>query len=281
MFFQAAADSVEAAEDEVAEQLEEVQQVATEVVDLDEDEEADDEVEVVQPDDTKEEPSSTVDDLAEELGTMVIGKTSSGPFSMGFSFPYIMYKYVDENRRKITIDFLVFGVQKAFFKPKVVQDGRAIQVGVRIPDFFPDDWRLQVANTNSRSFNTNTNKATALREVVAKICDEQDDNQDGFIGPPQVIKLTDKVDEEILYWEIHAFENDCAKMATKFAGNQQYFFILTIDLLVVERVKKVNRRGAMKVFASPIRRPRSGDSSSEEEEVEDGDDVMPDHEGSL
>ena len=39
------------------------------------------------------------------------------------------------------------------------------------------------------------------------------------------------------------------------------------------------RGGAMKVFASPLRRPGGGDSSSEEEEVDD-DDAMPDLQGS-
>ena len=119
--------------------------------------------------------NSATDNLTEEFSSMtVVGKPSAALFSRGFSFPYIMYQYVEDGRRRVSIDFLILGMAKENYRPKVVSNGKTLQLGMVIPSFFADENQLQVANEGDAGFNKQSHKATALEEVVNKITEDID-----------------------------------------------------------------------------------------------------------
>jgi hypothetical protein len=185
------------------------------------------------------------------------GPTSS-PFNMSFFAPYILYTYIEDDDRMITIDLLVVGQAQENYRPKVVNDGQVLQLGMVIPSFFANEDRLQTAHYHDNSFNEDTHKATALREVVAK---HTDDAEDPLIGEPMQIKLPFKVVDGIEKCELLAFDN--TEEFSKETGNQQYFFVLTIDLVGVDKVKKEKKAATFRMLGSvPAPKPAASPVTS-------------------
>jgi hypothetical protein len=175
------------------------------------------------------------------------GAPSSSPFNMNFFSPYIMYTYIEEDVRMVTIDFLVIGQSKSAYRPRVVSDGHGLQLGMVVPNFFAEEARLQTAHYSDTGFNEDTHKATALREIVAKYTDNLD-HEEPLMGEPMQIKLPFKVEEEIVKWEVLAFDNSDEFSAE--IGIQQYYFLLTVDLVAVEKVKKEKTAPTFRMLGS-------------------------------
>jgi hypothetical protein len=175
------------------------------------------------------------------------GAPSSSPFNMNFFSPYILYTYIEEDVRMITIDFIVIGQSKSAYRPRVASDGHGFQLGMVVPNFFAQEDRLQAAHYTDTGFNEDTHKATALREIVAKYTDNLD-AEEPLIGEPMQIKLPFKVEEEIVKWELLAFDN--SHEFSEEIGNQQYYFVLTVDLVAVEKVKKEKKAPTFRMLGS-------------------------------
>ena len=192
-------------------------------------------------------------------------------FSTGFAFPYILYKYVEDNRRKITIDFLVLGMHRSMYRPIISSDHKSLLLGVVVPAFFTDQNRLQLAHGLDDTFTEDTNKATAFQEVTATMTNHLD-AETPLIGAPQVVRLGHEVEEEIDSWELQAFENDDPRF-TNLVGENQHFFVLTVDLFIAGKVKKQRKVGGMRILGSPNARAN--------QQADDGDDeAMPNAIGS-
>jgi hypothetical protein len=78
------------------------------------------------------------------------------------------------------------------------------------------------------------------------------------------VKLPFKVDEEIEKWELLAFDN--SDEFSREIGNQQYYFVLTVDLVGVEKVKKEKKAATFLMLGSSpsarVGRGSSGTTSS-------------------
>jgi hypothetical protein len=198
----------------------------------------------------KKVPSSTVSDIEEELSTMKIHKpspSSNGPYNMSFRFPYIQYTYIEDGRRHVCTDFLVPGWKKESYRPKV--EGMDLVLGVAMPDVFFNERRLSLSNEHDMEFNANTNKATAFMEVAGKIVSDLADGEE-IVADPQRVKLPFAVEDEIAEWEIQAFENDDAQELVDSLGAGQFFFVLSVDLIGIVKVKKTKKTGGFRVFGS-------------------------------
>jgi hypothetical protein len=66
-----------------------------------------------------------------------------------------------------------------------------------------------------------------LREIVAKYTDNLDP-EEPLMGKPMQIKLPFTVEEEIVKWEVLAFDN--SDEFSEEIGNQQYYFELTVAI---------------------------------------------------
>jgi hypothetical protein len=175
------------------------------------------------------------------------GASSSSPFNMNFFSPYILYTYIEDDLRMITIDFLVIGQSQSAYRPRVISDGYGFQLGMVVPNFFAQEDRLQIAHGLDLGFNEDTHKATALREMVAKYTGNLDP-EEPLMGEPMQIKLPFKVEEEISKWELLAFDN--SDEFSDEIGNQQYYFVLTVDLVAVEKVKKEKKAATFRMLGS-------------------------------
>jgi hypothetical protein len=123
-----------------------------------------------EPETPKQKPSS-VSDIEEEMATMKIGKPSASldPFSMSFRFPYIQYTYIADGRRYVSIDFLVPGMSKDMFRPKV--EGADLVLGVVMPDFFVNENCLKMAHQDDRGFKmTIRTKLLHSRRLLERSC---------------------------------------------------------------------------------------------------------------
>jgi hypothetical protein len=159
----------------------------------------------------------------------------------------------------ITINFIVIGQTKTAFRPKVVNDGHVFQLGMVVPNFFAHEDRLQTAHYSDSSFNEDTHKATALREIVANHTDGLD-VEEPLMGEPMQVKLPFKVDEEIDKWELLAFDN--SDEFSSEIGNQQYYFVLTVDLVGVEKVKKEKKAATFRMLGTSPTEGRVGTTPS-------------------
>jgi len=192
----------------------------------------------------------SVNELAELIGTMSVNNpSSSGATNLSVQFPFISYQYVEDGRKMVSYDFLVIGASKDQYRPKVTGNGGELHVGMVLPRFFVDPNRLLLANSHVGGFNANTNKSTALEEVGAKVTNGLQEN-DLLFANPMTVKLPFKCEEDIVEWEIQAFHNE-DEVWTLEAGSQQYFFVLSVGLRHVEKIRKNTKKGGFRIIGSP------------------------------
>jgi hypothetical protein len=212
--------------------------------------------------------------LSQSFGTMTVATKklmASCPFDMSFFFPYLMYSYIEDNHQRVTVDFLVHGMAKETFCPKVVDSGRCLQFDVVVPSFYVDENQLQIAYEDDESFNENTNKATAFKEIAAAITNNLADEEPLF-GEPQKVKVPFPCKDEVVNWELQIFENDDKSfMDDIMGGTNQYFFVLTVELQSALRVKNSKKKGALHLLGSPNRKFVEPEEEEDDSKMEDSD----------
>ena len=187
-----------------------------------------------------------IEDLAEELERLEIMVKQ---FGIDFVMPFIMYDYINEGRRHVTVDFLVLTQNKEKFQPTVMADGNELHVGTVVPSFFQNRARIMLANKNKdKDFTSNTHKATAFEEVVRRMMTDLD-WPDDLHGSTQRTKLPFPCEEDIISWEVQAFENEDDELT--FSLGQQYFFVLSVELISAEKMRKEKAAGGFVMFKSP------------------------------
>lgn len=193
--------------------------------------------------------SSTTTGIEEAVAKMSISSRSKvQPFDLSIKFPYLSYDYIENGRRHFCVDFLVIGASKDIFRPKVSKDGTELQIGMVLPNIFVDEARLLAAHNSVAHFSQNTNKATAFLAVTASVTNSLVDGE-AFLATPMKLTLPFKVEEEISEWEILAFSNDDKKWREE-VGLPQYYFMLAVDLVGVEKIKVARKSGGFQVFKS-------------------------------
>ena len=183
---------------------------------------------------------------------------STAPFSLQVQFPYLMYTYKEDGRDRVSYDFLVVAQAQDLYRPIVPPGGTELHVGMVLPKFFIDKTRLLEAKDGDAAFTANTHKVTSFEDVVAKVEKSvgiDDDNRDSdgmeFLASPMKLKTPFPVEEEILEWEMQAFQNTDEDFVDN-CGGYQYYFILTVTLQSVVK-KKEKKAGGFRVIASPTR----------------------------
>ena len=203
---------------------------------------------------TKEKDEDNLTEAFEEM-TVVSKKPSCGPsvnpFCMDVFFPYVMYQWISGNFRRLTIDFLVMGQLKSMFRPSIAQ-GSVFELGMEIPGMFFKENRIRVAN-QSRVFNRTSNKTTAYREVIGVVTADRKTASEPFIGNPQQIQLPFPCENQIHSWDMLIFTNSDRNFIDELGGGNAigHFFILTVELIGIERVKKEFLDGRSRVLGDP------------------------------
>ena len=163
--------------------------------------------------------------------------------------------YIQEKRRRVTADFLVLildrvTLDRKMFSPRVTSDRMEPQVGTTVPTSFQNRARIMLANKNKdRTFTSNTHTETAFAEVIRRMNNELN-WPDNLIGSVQRTKLPFRCEEEILSWEVQAFENNDVDLTKSL--RQQYFCVLSVELISSEKVKSTKASGGFVVFKYPV-----------------------------
>lgn len=214
---------------------------------------------------------SSAEDIADSFGTMSISKpATSASHSLLICFPHILCQCIDGNGQRVSIDFLVCGMSEACFCPKMHANGTIFQLGMVIPEIFTDEARLVLANHKDSKFNKSTHKATAFKEVVAKMTNDLEDGEP-LVAAPQQVKLPFACETDIVEWEVLAFDNTDIEFRAAM-GSEQYFFILSVELQSAVKVMKEKKKGGMRKLGSPTRLSSSGVKRDNEDEDDMNDD---------
>lgn len=199
-------------------------------------------------DDEEEDSEDEVAGLSSNLGKMSVTR-SANDYSLGFTYPTLIYDYMDDRQKMITIDILVQTLEPDHFSVKFNEAGTEIHVSTRLPDFFACANRLTMIDTKLTS---NSSKVVAFEKCITKLGVDTDHEEDIF-GPPQKIKLPFKCDTKIpIEPEPQFFES--WGINTGNPGDvtaQQYYMVLMIELEAAEKPRRVVRQKQMKVFGTP------------------------------
>jgi hypothetical protein len=171
--------------------------------------------------------------------------SSSDPFNLSFHFPYIQYTYIAYGCHYVSVDFLVPGMSKNHFHPKI--EGTDLVLQVVTPNFFVNENRLKLTHGRDHAFNNNTNKSTAFQEIAGKIISDQGNE---LMGDPQRVKLPFPVEDKIANWELLAFTNPEEDLMDA-VDAEAFFWVLSVDAVGLVKVKKAKKKGGFGVFGSP------------------------------
>ena len=114
-----------------------------------------------------EEEEEDLEDILEEdledattaLGTMTMNAAPAKEWSNGFVYPYLIYDYVDNRQKKLSIDIHVMCLDDKDFQVKMNSSGTEILLSTKMPIFFTSKDRVSMVDS---SLTTNTSKVVAF-----------------------------------------------------------------------------------------------------------------------
>ena len=178
---------------------------------------------------------------------------SSSAYKMDYIYPHMMHDYVDDDRRHVTLDFLVPSMTEKMFRPSVNVSDQSLKLATVVPPFFASKGRLMAAFAAETGFGENTHRATAMGEVCDEVKKDYDDAKSDetiIIGLPQRVKLPFPCEEEIVHWECQLFSNEDQECEDD-TGVSTYFNVLSIDLVGAAKKKK-KKKGGTRAIGSPV-----------------------------
>ena len=199
-------------------------------------------------DDEEEDSEDEVAGLSSNLGEMSVTR-SANEYSLGFTYPTLIYDYMDDRQKMITIDILVQTLEPDHFSVKFNEAGTEIHVSTRLPDFFACANRLTMIDTKLTS---NSSKVVAFEKCVTKLGLDTG-YVDDLYGPPQRIKLPFKCDVKIpIQPEPQYFESWGLDTGVLGEGpDQQYYMVLSMKLEAFEKPRRVVTQKRMRIFKTP------------------------------
>ena len=202
-----------------------------------------------------------INDVTRSMSTMSVSRSESfKAWSMDFSFPFMIKKFLHDGRESCSVDLILPPIHEDRIHPRVVSNGTYLAIGVAVPEFFGEEERVLVSAGNA---DVNTNQAAAHSEIVQDIRKHYNDVVE-ILGKPQMIKLPFQCEEQIAQWESQLFHGD--ELVTAALGEQQYYAVLSVYLFSVKRPTGRRNRGTMRVVGSPVlrdHRPRQEISGTE------------------
>lgn len=200
------------------------------------------------------EKAETEEELASNFSKMSL---TVKEFQIDQVLPHLMYSYVEDDRRRVVVDFAIPPTNKKCVKVEMAPGGQVLEVKMAVPSFFLKKGRLMAAHLDKANFTHNTHKATAFDELVTKIrkkhgkdeYDDEDGEEELIFGAPMKVKMPFPCEEEIVNWELQAFDMEDEDLLSEI-GEMQYAFVLSVELVSVEKKKK-KRKGGFRVVGSP------------------------------
>ena len=174
-------------------------------------------------------------------------------YSFGFTYPCLIYNYMDERQKKVKVDLLVQLLEPDQFSIKFNDTGAENLVSTRLLDFFTNTNRLAIIDTK---LNANPSKVVTFEKCVTKLGVDTDHAEDIFCPPPlSVSSCHSSVIQKIpIEPEAQFFESwrlDTGKADHRNA--HQYYIVLMVELEAAEKPRIIVTQKRMKVFEKPTR----------------------------
>ena len=192
--------------------------------------------------------AKVIENVTDSLSKMSVGNPNAAPYkpwSMDFTFPYMIKTFLHDSRESCSIDFLIPTVYEERVHPRVVSGGTVLALTVAVPEFFPEEERVLVSAGND---NVNTNQATAHTTVVQDVRKAFNDVPE-ILVKPQLVQLPFTCEEQIVHWENQLFHGDAEVSGA--LNEQQFFCVLSVSLFSMKRPTGRRNRGSMRVVGSP------------------------------
>jgi hypothetical protein len=90
-------------------------------------------------------------------------------FSMNVEFFLHFDDYTSNNRRHVSVDFLILNIPKAMLRPKMAANGLELHLGLVVPPFFARADQVMVVNEADSGFGKDTHKSNAFKEAARKL----------------------------------------------------------------------------------------------------------------
>ena len=202
--------------------------------------------------------------LSDNLGLMSLGNPKR--YNITKDQTFMVYDFIHNTKKYCQVDMLVPSMGRDKFGPKVIPGGRKLAISMVCPSFFFGYDRLEMANQQSKSFNQNTHKATALEEALRKMRKELNVRKGGDIsGPDLVISLPFSCEETIVKWGLLSFENLDSEVVIKNRPDVQMFDVLSLTLVSDEKLEseeEEENEGELSMFKTPRRSKKDNTSST-------------------
>ena len=100
---------------------------------------------------------------------MTVGSTASKEYLLGSTYPYLIYKYMEDRQQKVCIDMMVMTMDMNFFEAKFNKQGTELLLHTKVPAILFKKERLMMANTELKQNNTKVVEFEKCVETVTKI----------------------------------------------------------------------------------------------------------------
>jgi hypothetical protein len=205
--------------------------------------------------------------LTKQFAQMSVQKAN---FSMEFKCPFIMYDYVVNGRKVVTVDFLVVNQHRRFFR-LAITGGKVLELKIVVPPIFYSPHRLAVSHEELSGFDHNTHKATAFHSRCKEIKKSlgvatNDDEAEEFEvqAGKQCVQLPFEVEEQFFDgasvngtgYEVLVMDNEDQRLYDELGEESAtQFFVLSVDMVHIEK-EKHRVVGAMRKIKTGTQRAR-------------------------
>lgn len=162
-------------------------------------------------------------------------------WSNGFTYLYLLYNYVDNRQKKLSIDVLVMCLEETDFNAKMNSSGTEILLSTKMPSFFTSKNCIRMADG---SLTANMSKVVASQDAADKFAKDNNHETDIW-GPPQRIKLPFKCDTIIpVEHKTDGFESWTIQEMTDESMGERYrkqcHMVLSVGLEGIDKPRKVS-----------------------------------------
>lgn len=220
------------------------------------------------------------EDLNQAFEAMKVADTKKQPsaakqsstfqnFLMRAVYPVLGYKYMEDDRNRVTIEFLTPAREKTNFKCSLSNNGKELHLSTLVPRHFTSQARVMQVN-GGENFNANTHKATAFKEDVVKKVNAAYGQQDPIWSLPQVVPLpwAGEDDSIRVVQELFPDEEMSDRFFNQLEDNEQWISVLAVTVVKVETVVRQREDAIVRTFRSPnARRRRRGRRGDDDETV--------------
>jgi hypothetical protein len=150
-----------------------------------------------------------------------------------------MFEEGDDTMLKIEI-LAAPQLDETFFKLDIINEGRALEFQVKLPNDFVSEDRTMMVNEAKAGFNADTYEAQSFKKTCEAIHEDWNFADDLYGAKPQVIALPFRVEDRIVDWECQGYPND--GVLTDRFGGLQFHNAIAITTRKLKRKKKVHGR---------------------------------------